>query len=110
MFKPLGTLLPEALNRMRVKKPVEASMVCRTCDEVLGGMWDHAVPMRAVSFRNGIVTVAVTGSAWAHEIHTKSGDLSGKINEKLSGKPVTRIKTRVAPSVARGEERPDYLA
>ncbi len=108
MFKPLGSLLPDALNRLKVRKPVEASFVCRICDEELGAFWDHAVPMRAVSYHNGTITVAVTGSAWAHEIVTKSGDLSTKINARLTGSPIKRIKTRVAPSVARGEERPDY--
>jgi hypothetical protein len=103
MLKPVGSLLPDALSRLRVRKPVEASLVCRACDEAIGTLWDHAVPMRTVSFRGGIATVAVTGPAWGHEILTKSETIKETVNKKLAGSPVKTIKTRVAPSVARGE-------
>lgn len=106
MFKPVGSLLPDALNRLRVKKPVEASMVCRICDESLGALWDHAVPMRTVSFKHGTVTIAVTGSAWGHEVLTKSEQLKKHANTKLKGQPITKVRTRVSPSAARGEEIP----
>lgn len=103
MFKPLGSLLPEALGRLRVRKPVEASLVCRAADNVLQQLWDHAVPMRAVSYRAGVVTVAVTSSSWGHEVRSQGERLKEKTNKALSGAVVTRIKTRVAPRTARGE-------
>lgn len=104
MFKPVGSLLPEALNRLKVKKPVEASMVCRVCDESLSSLWDHAVPMRTVSYKHGTITVAVTGSAWGHEVLSKSEALKDHVNAKLKGKPILKVRTRVSPSMARGEE------
>lgn len=104
MLKPLGQLLPEALNRMKVRKPVEAAVVCRACDDALSGLWDHAVPMRTISFRAGVATVAVTSSAWSHEVLTQSERIKAKANKKLPSEPVKQIKTRVAPNQAKGEQ------
>lgn len=103
MFRPIGSLVPEALNRLKVQKPVEASQVCRLCDEELGRLWDHAVPMRALSFSAGVITVAVTGSAWAHEVAARSETLKDKLNAKVKNSPVKRIRTKVAPTAARGD-------
>ena len=104
MFKPIGNLLPEALSRLKVRKPVEATVVCRAGDEVLSKLWDHAVPMRAISFRSGVVTVAVTGSAWAHEVSQNGERAREAMNAKLGRDVVKSVKTRVAPTAARGEE------
>lgn len=104
MFKHLGGLLPDALNRMKVRKPVEAGMVCQACDRALGDCWDHAVPMRAVTFRGGVVTVAVTSSGWGHEVLTRAEQLKETINRELGGAPVRQVKTRVAPTAARGSD------
>lgn len=103
MFKPLGSLLPGALGRMHIRKPVEAAVVCRACDTALGELWDHAVPMRAVSYRDGSVTVAVTSSAWSHEVTQKGESLKERANKKLGSAAVSRVRTKVAPSAARGE-------
>lgn len=104
MFKSLGGLLPEALNRLKVRKPVEAVVVCRTCDEELGKLWDHAVPMRAISYQGGTLTVAVTSSAWAQEVTNKSERVKSATNKRLGGTPVSRVRTRVAPGAAWDEE------
>ena len=97
-------MLPEALNRLRVRKPVEATVICRACDEALGGMWDHAVPMRAVSFKAGTVTVAVMSPAWAQEVMMRGETLKETVNKQLGGQTVSAIKTRVAPNAAQGEQ------
>lgn len=107
MFKELGGLLPDALSRLKIRKPVEATKVCRTCDDILAHQWDHAVPMRAVTFVGGTVTVAVTSSAWAHEVTTRGEQLKEAVNKRLRGRTVNRIRTRVAPSQARGERPGD---
>ncbi len=103
MLRPIGSFLPEALGRLKVKKPVEATLVCRACDTALGDLWDHAVPMRSVSFVGGTVTIAVTGSAWAHEVLTKGEQIKDAANKSLGGAAVKVVKTRVAPTAARGD-------
>lgn len=102
MFKAVGKLLPEALGRLKVRRPVEASVICRACDEALGSLWDHAVPMRAASFRAGTVTVAVISPAWGHEVRSHGEELKARVNKKLGGAPVKAIKARVSPREAEG--------
>lgn len=104
MFKPLGDLLPGALGRLRVQKPVEAITVCRVVDEAIAPLWDHAVPMRALSYKEGGVLIAVTSSAWAHEVSMKAEHIKEAANKALGGTVVSRIRTRVSPSAARGED------
>lgn len=104
MFQPLANIIPGALDRLKVRRPLEASIVCRAADKALSSAWDHAVPMRAVSYRSGVVTVAVTSSAWAHEVLMRAEPLKDTTNKALGGAPVKRIKTRVAPNAARGQE------
>lgn len=103
MFKAIGKMLPERLNRLKIKRPVEASLICHACDEILNEVWDHVVPMRAISYRSGMVTVAVMSSAWGHEVSTQTELIKEKTNKRLGGAPIQTIKVRVAPDAARGE-------
>ncbi len=102
MFKPLGSLLPDALGRMKVRKPIEAALVCRAGTEVLANQWDHAVPMRAISYRHGTLTVAVTSAAWAHEVMMRSEQIKEQTNQRLGSGIIAGVKTRVSPSQATG--------
>ena len=87
MFKAIGKMLPERLNRLKIKRPVEASLICHACDEILNEVWDHVVPMRAISYRSGMVTVAVMSSAWGHEVSTQTELIKEKTNKRLGGAP-----------------------
>ena len=105
MFKTVSDLLPDRLNRLRIRKPVESSAVCRACDAALGKVFDHGVPMRAVSFKNGTVNVAVISPAWSHELTAASDDILKQTNDELGKRTVTKLRTRVAPGLARGEDQ-----
>ena len=103
MYEKLGDLLPTALGRLKVKRPVEASKVCEVVTKALATQWDHSVPMRAIIYKDGTVTVAVTGSAWAHEVSVNAEPIKTAVNKQLGRHAVQRIRTRVAPKAARGE-------
>ncbi len=105
MFRTVGDLLPDRLGRLRIRGPVEASAVCRACDAALGEVFDRGVPMRALSFRAGTVTVAVISPAWSHELTAAADDVMQDANRKIGKDVVNRLKTRVAPALARGEEQ-----
>ena len=105
MLRPIGEILPETLSRLRVRKPVEASLVCRAVDEVLDGLWDHAVPMRAATYRGGRVTIAVTSSSWGYEVQNRSEIIKEKANAKLKSAAIKEVRTKVSPGTARGEEK-----
>ncbi|MDP3999845.1 MAG: DUF721 domain-containing protein [bacterium] len=104
-MRKVSDLLPDRLNRLRIRKPVEASAVCRACDAALGKAFDHGVPMRAVSFKNGTVNVAVISPAWSHELTAAADEVVDHTNTELGKKTVTKLRARVAPGLARGEDQ-----
>lgn len=104
-MRKVSDLLPDRLNRLRIRKPVEASSVCRACDAALGKVFDHGVPMRAVSFKNGTVNIAVISPAWSHELTASSDEIIELANAELGKQAVTKLRTRVAPGLARGEDQ-----
>lgn len=105
MFKTVSDLLPDRLHRLRIRRPVEASAVCRAADAALAKAFDHGVPMRAVSFKNGTVNVAVISPAWSHEVAAAADEVVELANAALGRKAVVRLKARVAPGLARGEDQ-----
>jgi hypothetical protein len=104
VFKQLGALLPHAVSRMKIKRPIEATFVCRAADEALGLTFEHQVPMRAVRFKDGTVVVAVMSAGWGQEVRGRAEQLKTDINKKLRSKQVADIRTLVDPSRADPEE------
>lgn len=102
MYERLGDLLPNAISKLKVAKTVDAARICETMTAVLASHWDHAVPMRAVTYRGGTVTVAVTSSGWSHEVTMNAVALVAKVNERLGDGTVKQLKTRVSPDAAHG--------
>lgn len=103
MYERLGDLLPAAVGKLKVKKTVDAARVCEAVTGVLASHWDHAVPMRAVTYRAGIVTVAVTSSGWSHEVTMNAVELVEKSNQQLGQGTIKQLKTRVSPNAAHGQ-------
>lgn len=102
MYERLGDLLPRAISKLKVTKPVDAARICETVTSVLASHWDHAVPMRAITYRGGVVTVAVTSSGWSHEVTMHAVELVAKANDRLGDGTIKQLKTRVSPDAARG--------
>ncbi len=78
----LGDIFAKRLSQLGIKKQVDAAMICeefdRTIMEVFGEKGQRNV--RAISFRDGILKVAVTSSAWAQEINLRQIELqSGEL-------------------------------
>lgn len=106
MFKQIGKLLPGALGRMRVRRPVEAGIVCRASDEALGELFAHAVPMHAIRFKNHTVTVAVVSAGWGQEVRGRQEQLKERINKRLGSNAVVALRTIVDPTQADPGEYP----
>lgn len=104
MFRTIGQLLPDRLNRLKISRTVEASAVCRAADSALGKTFDHGIPMRAVSFKHGTLNIAVISPAWSHEVSAASEEILRRTNQELGKEIVKYLKTRVSPDLARGED------
>ncbi len=102
---PLADLIAAAF----AGKPVQM----RLREMKIWEVWELAVgPQIAAkampaSFRDGVLTVRVSGSAWMQQLSLMKGDIAGKLNEEL-GEPLVREIFFKQGSIARQppEERP----
>jgi Dna[CI] antecedent DciA-like protein len=100
MLEPVSSLLPDRLNRLKVKKPIDPDAVCAAADQALTAVWQGAAPMRATDFRDGRLTVAVTSSSWSHQISARAERLKELANKRLKRKTIRTIRTKVSPRAA----------
>lgn len=105
MLKKLDSVLPDRVNRLKVRKPVDTDAVCAAVDYALDEIWNHAVPMRAISFRAGRVKVAVISSAWGQEVALREDRVIELANKKLRKQTVKEVRSIVGPKQA--ERKPE---
>ncbi len=100
MFKRVDSMLTGRVNRLKVRTPADTGKVRDAVDYALDEIWNHAVPMRAVSFRAGRATVAVISSAWGHEIALREDRIRELANKRLKKQAVKEIRSLVSPEKA----------
>jgi phage gp45-like len=105
MFKRVDSVLPDRVNRLKVKKPADTDAVLAATNHALGEIWNHAVPMRATGFRAGRATVAVISAAWGHEIALREERIIELANQRLKKQAVKEIRATVSPEQA--EHKPE---
>lgn len=96
MFKRVDSVLPSRVNRLKVRTPADSGTICVAVDWALGEIWNHAVPMRAISFRSGRVKVAVISAAWGHEIALREDRIIELTNKRLKKKKLTGVRAVVS--------------
>lgn len=105
MFKWLGDVLPSRVNRLKVRPVTDVGAVCAAVNRALDTIWNHAVPMRAVTYRAGQVKVAVISAAWGHEITSREGRIIELANARLRKQTVKQVRAVISPE--RAERTPD---
>ncbi len=94
-FTPIGDALQSNLgNKPATKRQVEAAAVLdaatATLSELLGAeLAPHAKPL---FLKNRTITITCASSAVAQEIRLRQGEIVDKINEKMGGKEIDRIR------------------
>lgn len=65
----LGGELEKKLNKLGIKKQVEASMIVEGAQKKIEELFGErgAQNLKVVSFKNGILKIAATNNAWAAE-------------------------------------------
>lgn len=97
MFTPLQKLFPQALNKIGVRREIEAALICEKYRKlapkiVHADVLAHTLPQ---FYRRKILTIGVKNSAWAQMVIRQKDALIKGINEAL-GKPfVENITTKV---------------
>lgn len=65
-FRPLGSIIPEVLEKLRLDQRAAEASIIRVWNVILDpAITSHAQP---IGYRNGVLHVGVDSSAWLHEL------------------------------------------
>lgn len=94
LFKKRGLV-----SRMRENRAIEV------WDEAVGE--SVAANARALSVREGVLTVEAKNNIWLNELNLLSHDIIGRINELVGFDAVTELRFRVATGAMEKKKKPD---
>ena len=86
----LGELLPGVLRELGLERELQGWRAVEAWAEAVGPA--IARRARAVAYHDGALTVEVEGSAWRHELGYLERDLVRRVNERLGGALVKRLR------------------
>lgn len=100
MFTPLQKILPKAIQRIGLKREIEAALICEKYRK-LAPQHIHPEALKHTFpkfYKGKTLTIGVEDSSWAHHIATRKEILLKAINESLGGKGkhVERLQTTIA--------------
>lgn len=93
MFRPIKTLLPEALRRMGAKPQIEAAQVLRVANELLAPGWGNEPP-QATQLRDGVLLVRVHHPAEASLVRQREAHLIDALQKHFPGIPLRGLRFR----------------
>lgn len=88
-MKKIDRILKQDSRYKRWQKPLEAAYICQTARETASHQFE------VVSFKNGLLTLAVDSPAQAANLHAESSAIIDKINEKIGKRVVERIRFKI---------------
>ena len=89
-MRPVAAMLPELLQQLGLARTAEGWRAVADWPVVAGAR--IAGRTRAVSFREGALTVEVEGSAWMHELGYLKRELIRTVNRELGSDRVRDIR------------------
>jgi predicted nucleic acid-binding Zn ribbon protein len=97
MFKQLKDILPTSLKRYGIVREAQAAFVCTMFEKIVKEELGEEASKncRSLSFKNGVLKIQVSDSAWASEIQLNQSKIIDKINKKVGKKVVDRLQFRV---------------
>ncbi len=73
----LGSVFEKRINQLGLKKRLDAAMVCEAFDKSIQEVFgEHGVKnAKAISYKDNVLKVEVSSSAWAQEINLRQMEL-----------------------------------
>ncbi len=73
----IAEIFKKKLNQYGIKKQVDAALVCEAFDNAILEVFGEAGQknVKAISYKNNVLKVGVTSSAWAQEVSLKQIEL-----------------------------------
>lgn len=82
MFRPLASLLPDAVRRLGVRPQVNAAQVIATVNELLAPP-SGTVPPRAIQYRDGLIAIVVSHPAEASLLRHREARLLDELRRRF---------------------------
>ncbi len=97
MLNPISDYLKKSINKAGISRQVQAAQVCHLWKEVIKVMFNQeaAEKSQAIRFKGGTLTVAVLSSVLAQEFKFKEEEIIRRINKKMGGDLVSRIRFEI---------------
>jgi len=94
MFQPIKNLLPKSLERSKIGRQVEISMILeefnRVVEKILGEKATRRI--KPLYLKNKVITVATLSSVLAQELKLNEEKIIKKINEKFGREIVLKLR------------------
>lgn len=96
-FTALGELLPRTIHHYNLSRQVKGALVCHHFRRLAVGLWDDSIEecVRPVSFRDGVLKVAVCDSGWAQQVHFKREALLKGLGDACPDIPLKGLRVSV---------------
>lgn len=97
MLVGLKPFLNQAVNRAGIAGKIKAAGVCDLWDKVIFEKFDKIFikKCKATRFKDGVLAVAVLGSAFAQELEMEKYEIMEAINKEIGKNIVERIKFEI---------------
>jgi hypothetical protein len=98
MFTQLKDLIPRTVNKMGLKRQVDAAYICETYRKIAPSVFDDDSLVNCMApkyFKDGVLCISVENSAYAQIVFMKKHKLIEKINRELRGAGLKEIRTEV---------------
>lgn len=88
--KRINNILTRNPRYARLQKPLEAAKVCDIARKLANRRFG------VISFKNGLLTLAVNSSAQAGNLQAESQEIIEEINQKIGERRVERIRFKIS--------------
>ncbi|MFC1749388.1 DUF721 domain-containing protein [Pseudomonadota bacterium] len=98
MWSPIQDLIPKAARKYKIAKTMEAIEVCREYKKIAPQILTEKAEKNTFpkSYKNGILTIGVSSSAWAQKLHMHRSDLKKSLEERLGEGAIKKIKIQTS--------------
>lgn len=93
-FTQLNELLPKITRRYNMERQVKGALVCHYFTKIARELWNDAVDeaIQPVSYKDGILKVAVKDSGWAQQVQFKRVELLMRLKEESKDAPINDLR------------------
>lgn len=96
MWQQLKDLLPKRINHLGLAPQVDGATICRLWEKYANEAFFKTIMdnHEAISFRDGILNIAVANPIFGQEIKNQAGRIVSAINRELGKETVKRVAYR----------------